>query len=199
MTIDVVVAHFNEDLSWTKTVIPTRRVVVYNKGEDEDGLLLPNVGREAHTYLHHILVTYSDLAECTFFTQGDPNAHLPLSHLQGIINRWPNSQHRGALRLEGGPMFFVNEPVRYLEETPQNEDVHNDPRGLWRELFTNEPPEDILFAPAAIFAISRDKLLSRSFEFYRKALGLAVSRKRGPWEFERLWAYLWRPKDTPRL
>ena len=54
MTIDVVVARFNEDLGWTKALRPDARLFVYNKGEPRD---LPNVGREAHTYFWHIIAT----------------------------------------------------------------------------------------------------------------------------------------------
>ncbi len=197
MNIEVVVARYREDLLWTKTLLPNRPVIVYNK--DQGDHLLPNVGREAHTYFHHILRYYDKWADCTFFTQGDPNAHLPVTPFQRIVNKWPLTQNLGALRLEQGPMFFVNEPVRYLEERPQNDDAQNDVRGLWSELFNRPPPEDILFAPAAIFCISKHMLASRSIAFYRKCMDLAVSRPRGPWEFERLWAYLWRPQDTPHV
>ena len=198
MTIDVIVARYKEDALWTKTIQPGKRVVIYNKGGDALNAL-PNVGREAHTYLHHILTEFPVLADWTIFTQGDPNKHLPHTKIQTVVNGFPETRHRSAFLHEAGPIFFVDEPVRYLESDPQNEDIHNDVPGLWRELFTNEPPEDILFAPAAIFAIHKSRLHSRTPAFYMKAMELSVSRSRGPWEFERLWAYLWRSKDTPRF
>lgn len=38
------------------------------------GVLLPNVGREAHTYLHHIVTNYETIQqqkdECTFSLKG---------------------------------------------------------------------------------------------------------------------------------
>jgi hypothetical protein len=198
MTIDVIVARYKEDLMWTKTVQPGKRILVYNKC----GIMcnsLPNVGREAHTYLHHILHEYRTLPDWTFFTQGDPNAHLPRTRIQTVLNGFPDNRLRSVLMLEGGPIFFVDEPVRPLEADPQNEDAQNDVRGLWDELFKSPFPEDILFAPAAIFAIHKSNLYTRSMAFYHHAMNAAARRPRGPWEFERLWAYLWRAKDTPRL
>jgi hypothetical protein len=198
MTIDVVVSRFNEDISWTNTLRRDCRLTVYNKGDGPEPRL-PNVGREAHTYLHHILTRGTGVADWTFFSQADPNRHMPFSLIQGIINGFPDTSFRSALHLDKGPMFFVSEPVRYVERKAQGDDKDNGCEEVWRQLFTHEPPADILFAPAAIFAISSARLLSRSPAFYGKAMELAAARPRGPWEFERLWAYLWRDKDTPFL
>ena len=199
LSLDICVARFNESLSWAQTIRPGTRIVVYEKGEGK-GIKLPNVGREAHTYLHHILSEYATLPDWTFFTQGDPNKHLPYTKIQTAVNGFPETRHRSAFLHEAGPIFFVDEPVRYLESDPQNEDIHNDVPGLWRELFTNEPPEEILFAPAAIFAIHKSRLHSRTPAFYMKAMELSVSqRPRGPWEFERLWAYLLAIKGHPPI
>ena len=198
MTLDVVVSRFGEDLSWTKSLRRDCRLIVYNK-DGSGHNRLPNVGREAHTYLNHLVQRHGDLPDWTFFTQGDPNRHMPFSLIQGIINGFPDTSFRSALYLDKGPMFFVSEPVRYIEKKAQGDDKDNGCEEVWRQLFTHEPPADILFAPAAIFAISSARLLSRSPAFYGKAMELAANRPRGPWEFERLWAYLWRDKDTPFL
>ncbi len=79
MDVELVVARFQEDISWTTRF--NGRVIVYNKGNhisaDVDVRPLPNVGREAHTYLHHILENWDSLADVTIFTQGDPIEHSP--------------------------------------------------------------------------------------------------------------------------
>jgi hypothetical protein len=188
MTIDVVVARFNEDLTWTSALFRPR-LFVYNKGDGPEPRL-PNVGREAQTYLHHMIEHRGDYAEWTFFTQGDPNRHLPFSQLQGIVNGWPKTDFRSALWIDGGPTFFVNQPVRF-EGKAEGECWEKGVPEVWRELFEADQPGGMVFAPAAIFAISRDKLLARSSAFYLKAMALVCDRPRGPWEFERLWAYLW--------
>jgi hypothetical protein len=90
--LEIVVAHFNEDLSWLAKLVredPAARnahVKVYAKGQHEMPRLaefpeaqvssqtLANVGREAHTYLSHIVNNYDDLAQWTVFTQaGEPS------------------------------------------------------------------------------------------------------------------------------
>lgn len=84
MRTEIVVARYNEDLSW----IPFEsadQVTVYNKGLPMDQLVLPknarvidlpNVGREAHTYLYHIREHYNDLAQTTVFLQGSIDDHM---------------------------------------------------------------------------------------------------------------------------
>lgn len=72
--LDIVIAHYNEDLSWVDKYRENNRVFIYSKGENVQGKKLNNVGREAHTYWYHILHV-EDKAEYTVFLQGDPFAH----------------------------------------------------------------------------------------------------------------------------
>lgn len=75
----VVVARYNENLDWLKTV--PWDYIVFNKGEDnlpkwiKNEIKLPNIGREAHTYLTYILKNYDNLPEYTIFLQGSPFDH----------------------------------------------------------------------------------------------------------------------------
>lgn len=71
--VDIVIARYNEDISWVKDVeeklVNTDkcivRVFLYNKGTSDvptnfKCISLLNVGRESHTYLHHILEHYDE-------------------------------------------------------------------------------------------------------------------------------------------
>ncbi len=84
----LVVARYKEDLSWVHGVDDGVRVVVYNKGPkiiDKatlariDSLIpLPNRGREAGTYLTHLIRNCRpDDRAWTIFSQGDPFTHSP--------------------------------------------------------------------------------------------------------------------------
>jgi hypothetical protein len=75
---ELVVARYNEDLSWVGVMAHAHpmKVSVYNKGTPFPKCHnLPNVGREAHTYLHHITERWDTLADWTVFTQADPEPH----------------------------------------------------------------------------------------------------------------------------
>ncbi len=83
----LVIARYEEDLEWITEVPDHFRVVVYNKGTLIPSLsalervqsITPrdNAGREAETYLHHLLEHPSDPGEWTVFCQGDPFTHSP--------------------------------------------------------------------------------------------------------------------------
>lgn len=80
----LVVARFAEDLRWLSDETLAgifEKITVYNKGclapHIPDGLScevdvhkLPNVGRDPHTILHHIIDEYDSLAPVTVFTLG---------------------------------------------------------------------------------------------------------------------------------
>ena len=196
MTIDLVLARFNEDVSWIPELTADLQTVIYNKGDGPEPRL-PNVGREAHTYLHHMVRRYTTLADWTFFTQADPLPHCP--NFDYIVSTWPDSYRNSAFYVAPDQNFFSDQPVRFIEKEPMGDDALNDCAGLWGELFESPMPEGIVFAPGAIFAITREKLLTRSLAFYQRALELAATRPRGPWEFERIWAYLWTSSAVTKL
>lgn len=88
MDTDIVVARYKEDINWLSTwpAPCVRRVVVYDKSDGErklDGMCsgvqvingIENVGREAETYIRHIVENYDDLAERVIFTQARFSDH----------------------------------------------------------------------------------------------------------------------------
>lgn len=104
-TIDIVIARYQEDISWLKEIPEYINIYVYNKNSEyslirrwnagrfiitrisnNEDLKLPdrakvvhlqNIGRESDTYLTHIIDHYDTLADITIFCQGDPFPHSP--------------------------------------------------------------------------------------------------------------------------
>ncbi|XP_038053583.1 uncharacterized protein LOC119726035 [Patiria miniata] len=75
LAYEFVVAHYNEKLDWLKPI--ANRSHVYHKGKDKRPPFdvykweeLPNVGREPHTFLYHIIANYDNLADLTVFLHG---------------------------------------------------------------------------------------------------------------------------------
>jgi hypothetical protein len=78
--LEIVVAHFNEDLSWLSLIPESWRITVYAKGDVPsldrgEVIALPNVGRDSHTILHHCANRYDRLSHYTLFVQGNPFDH----------------------------------------------------------------------------------------------------------------------------
>ncbi len=71
---EIIVARFNEDLSWLEKYKGDYDITVYNKGPKSAGnfkqIKLPNVGNESHTYLWHIVNRYDTIAPRTVFIMG---------------------------------------------------------------------------------------------------------------------------------
>jgi hypothetical protein len=93
-SIRIVVSRYNENLNWLNRKCKTCEITVYNKGHTELNLFnsinLPNVGRESHTYLYHIIDNYDKLEDLTIFCQGSTNTHhLKKYCFEQIINN-PN-------------------------------------------------------------------------------------------------------------
>lgn len=91
MTTNIVIAHYAEDLSWINDICQDVSVHVYSKGPE----CLPppvkyigklsNVGRESHTYVHHIIENYDNLNDVTLFLQGSPFDHLPCGGIEQLV------------------------------------------------------------------------------------------------------------------
>ena len=78
--VQIVVARYREPLKWLENY-PFNKcsVIVYNKGDNDEfchtsniikEIKLPNCGLDVHSFLHHIINNYDNLAEITAFFQG---------------------------------------------------------------------------------------------------------------------------------
>lgn len=196
----VVVARFREDVSWVERL--GYPATIYDKGGDLPGAVpLPNVGREAQTYLTHILGHYPDFPDCLLFLQGDPFSHLA----EGADAAWLKGRveellDRGAqfaglawfrLRCDRlGRPHDLADPAKKGRWKGWGKDI---PVGaVFERLFAGQVPREfIASAPTGNFLVCRARLLARPREFYARALELIED---DPYDemntghaFERLW------------
>ena len=127
--VEIIIARYNEDLSWLKKIPKSIKITVYNKGLDDitqikdlkyDIIKLPNVGRESHTYLYHIIHNYNNLAHKTIFCQGDSIFHSPgFLDLLKNVNLFEPVQSLSAFYWPEGekPLYFYDPPKPVLDET----------------------------------------------------------------------------------
>jgi hypothetical protein len=100
----LVVARYQEDLTWLLKLPKNIEIVVYNKGPELVSaklikrinflITLPNRGRESDTYLHHVQhFKHGSPSSWTVFTQGDPFPHSPnFIKLLGQRDCWQDVQ-----------------------------------------------------------------------------------------------------------
>ncbi|OEU68955.1 MAG: hypothetical protein BA863_11490 [Desulfovibrio sp. S3730MH75] len=199
--VQLVVARYSEDLSWLGDV--RYSAIIYNKGETpvDGAIVLPNIGRETHTYLTHIVRNYPDFSEFTVFLQGSPFFHMEegadsvllAEHIQEIVTR--NVPFKGfawfRLRCDQlGRPHQMGDPSSKGKWLGWGKDI---PVGaVYEKLFNRPSPTQFIASGATgLFMVRKDRILTRSLEFYEKALFLIEA---DPYDaentghaFERLW------------
>lgn len=214
-TKQLVVAKYKEDISWLANIdMPT---IVYDKCPDvRPSIELPNVeyveapnvynGREAHSYLMHIVSNYDSLADITFFVQGNPFEHSP-KLLECINLDYSDTSSLSVQYSEGHPSFEVKEKdwvvcqagieARYGDAyTYTNNTYYHNKRWLemiWRKLFpSSSMPKNFRYGYGAQWAVPRRRIVHRSFPFYEYCLKEISSEATilTAWAFEVLWYYM---------
>jgi hypothetical protein len=192
LTTDLVISVYNEEITWLlKRNFSNENIFAYNKFERFDynfAEKLPNVGRESHTYIWHIIKNYDDIkSDYTMFLQGDPYPHLNTDEDK---IEWK---------------IFHNELVFKNLYYPLGELVACDSLGkpfskwecevfsLWNALFDSEIPTQFIANFGAQQVVHKSLILNRSKKFWELALNLHYVFDNAPWAFEILWFYIFDP------
>jgi len=190
-TIELVVARYEEDLSWLK-MFPGdfySRLFIYNKGSDaefnidnSEVLNLENLGREGHTYLTHIVNNYDNLPNITFFLPGssatNPDKMREVKKLTEYLKRDKTSVIVGQKDMQSlshAKQFSLDE---WKVTSPENARMNPESRirlsddrplsGWFSKRFGGEELSCVSFR--GIVAASRDDIRKRPKEFYELLL-----------------------------
>lgn len=190
-TIELVVARYAEDLAWLRNIPRQICVTVYDKNSNQphdDSLKLPNIGREAHTYLHHIVSRYESLAPLTVFCQGKPFDHAFDFH-QTLREVAPNPELVEAFRWLGHIIDTDDaRGCRLFASWSKNDDNHElDMVAFYDALFGCDGPDGYIFRLGAQFIVASELIRARPLEFYERALRLAIEFPDAAHCFERSW------------
>lgn len=189
----LVVARYNEDISWTNDF---ENVVIYNKGSFlENSIPLPNVGRESHSYLYHIINNYHCLDDVMMFSQGDYKQHTGLS-LKEFKEKMLDvelgySLLYDASRLAHGHDLSNREEFTYMNH--HGSEVANRKGYNLKEWWESTLQEDYKISEyvfwGGIFSVKKEFILKRSLDDYIK-LYLSLNYHNNPIEgqfCERTW------------
>jgi hypothetical protein len=189
-TLDIVVARYNEDISWLEPLY--EHCLVYDKGSAFEDYTtrkikrvssIPNIGREADTYLRYIIENYDSLPNYVFFTQGKVVDHVPNINdiyllLRALIDGKESIDYHS----------FTILPNKLREMTIMNfiDPIHKLPlRQCWAQLFKKSTLE-FKTNYNAIFVVSKERILFRSIEFYKRAWKISLMDE-GAYILERFW------------
>lgn len=192
VNFEIVVARYKEDISWTDLLNPEYRVTVYNKHEGQN--LIENVGREAHTYLYHIISRYDSLADYTVFVQGNPLEHCDVLHQR--LDQFLSLKHRDDFT------FLFDSSQNIIQCDPNSQpfgsmDGKMIPSGkLYEALTLRKSPGFFIASPGSQFIASKKLIKSWKKEFYQKCIN-SVSYSSNPIEahcFERIFPMIFEQK-----
>lgn len=201
MSYDLVIARYGENLDWLNTVnlSKLRRIYIYNKNKMDYKINItnptnkailhiiniPNVGRESHTYLHHIITNYDDLSDNVIFTQGKLD-YINYDDFYGDPNKiFTLSRYDPPFRL----LFYHTE----LRENKYNLNLSEwMTRFVDSNILENIRQNGFRVKYGACFTIMKQFILSRSLEYYESMIS-HISDHINPEEghfFERSWYYI---------
>ena len=218
MKIQLVISRYQENLDWIHEYsIPT---IVYNKGlgdfernHDTTIINLPNIGREGHTYLHHIIMNYDNLADVTIFFPGSlnktPNKYgntykynksktVMKYALQGKgvimgvkINNLPKLMHNFTLDEWG-----CTDEANIQGSCSKTEPATIRPFGNWYTHFFGITPCEY-FVSGGVFAIHKSDIIKHSIAYYIRLIQeLQTHNPEAGHYLERSWEAVFTPKQA---
>lgn len=204
MSYKIVVARYDEDVNWLNSEL--KNCIIYNKGEKlniENEIILDNIGRESHTYLHYIITNYKNLPDVVVFTQARISDHRRTDNINYLINLKNEAFALG----KSFPYGIHKHTVKHTswnKDWNKNDDntyyLHNNYLNNKHILFIDwflenidrKYPDPIKIYWNAIFSVKKKLILKHPLEYYKKLI-IQVSHHLNPVEahfFERSWYYI---------
>jgi hypothetical protein len=204
MSYKIVVARYNEDISWLGPEM--NNCIIYNKGNKlnlKNEIILDNIGRESETYLNYIIINYNNLPDVVVFTQAriddhrgknDPNYLLKLKnealvHLKSreFIIHYQTIHGTGCWDRKWN---YTNNTFYLSENYKNNKPVVFDD---WFKKYINaDYPNPIAIYPNGIFAVRKELILQHPVEYYKQLIEQVnhhINSTEGHF-FERSWYYI---------
>ena len=216
MKIQMVISRYKESLDWIDDFQVA--TLIYNKGEifnvnnskNITIINLPNIGREGHTYLHHIIANYDNLADITVFFPGSLNK---TPNKYGNTYKYNKACNVMKYSLQGKSVIMgvniPNLPKRFYNFTI-NEWVCTDPSnvigsnsalepssirpfGRWYTHFFGNTPCNY-FVTGGVFSMHKDNILQKPLIYYIKLiLELQTHNPEAGHYLERSWEAVFSP------
>jgi hypothetical protein len=208
MVKELVVSRYKEDVSWVNScpfpaTVYDKGGAPVNLGGHVTRLHLANRGREAGTWLDHICTYYEDLAETTFFVQGQPHAdhlweRLGLEYDDVCSLTWEYSPVHPSNEIKA--LDLVQEkggyPVRYGIADPPGSTPWV--FSVWPTFFSCSQPAPWWFPYGAELAVPRRRIKARplaDWVYLRDLVNNADNSRHdadsaNAWAIEFCWLYL---------
>jgi len=190
----LVISRYKEDVSWIDK-IPTDtdiKIYLYNKGEScgrDNEIMLPNIGREAHTFLHHIIGNWFSFPDYFIFCQGNP-----FDHDSKFLEKVLDDKSYDEKKL----VYLSNSNI--IEGFKGNKG-HQHPNGIDIKYYLGQlqmttKQTSINFAPGAQYIVPMQKVRRFGVHTYKRMIGI-IENSENPenpieaYAYERIWSILY--------
>lgn len=200
----LIVAKYTEDITWTKYA-KADQIFIYIKNNEslknKDNLIynkLPNVGKESHTYLHHIVENYESLADLNIFVHGHPFDHTP--NLLKILKQTSLSEMTKVVKRSCDFGYIPLGTISGIFSTsqPKWDKIHSIYNEVYRPVTLLKLPPEFPATSNAQFIATKDCIKRHSLGLYEHLLKLHYSMHNMPWNMEYFWDFIFRsPINLP--
>lgn len=216
MEVDIVIARYNENIAWIDTLPSASKIWIYNKGKEELKTnkpnifitKLPNIGRESHTYITHIVNNYHNIAPggVTVFCQGKIYDHIPRelneSTFVQMLVRDASENGFSQNQAKWHDIPKAHQPLENFRihewppGTPNSPNKCNESFGMWFRRCTKmpylPPRHEFKWVMSANFAVKNSVILTKPKEYYislQSEFDDSAAPEVGHF-FERSWYYI---------
>lgn len=209
MKKDLIIARYNENISWVNKIDKTKfNIIIYNKGDelkDYENIRLLNFGRESETYLHHIINNYENISEHTIFLQGNPLEHITSLSDFGYkdVQKFCDYQNYDYEKCSDYLADFLNSYTfnddLVMLSTKHSDMGYIDEKNKLINLLSLNNQIDY-FTPGAQFIIDRNLIKNKPLKFWIKLYNLTkpnsdVCHVQLPYILERLWVNIFKTNN----
>lgn len=205
-TKSLVLARYNEDVSWAKDVTSFfDNIFIYNKGDDEINfnyakiINLKNVGRESQTYVQFIIDNYTTMTDYVLFSQARPEDRGWNKNINSFIENIKNVSN---CTEPFGMLGWVNiETLQSQEPIEEHKFQEMRFKDEFESLFKSNYPSGIPYSSGATIWVSSQRIKSKSIQFYHH-LNERLNKDIHPpmaWIVERFWALIFSPDILTHL
>jgi len=203
--LEIVVSHYNnKQFEKILDLFSDSKITIYDKSQAYKNpkwaniIRLRNIGKEAETYLTHIILNYNNLSEYTLFMQDDTNNHIPsnsdfIENVNKVINEKQQFHLFKSTWREGGEVYIRTINDGYLDiKTSDADNIINtlpSPDAIIKvcETFNINLPKSYTTETCAFFILHRETILKRSKEFYSNLRIWSVKNDKNYWVLEYIW------------
>ena len=183
--VRVVIAHYNEDLSWVNNLKYPFWIISKHSLPLET---IPNKGNEVSSYLEYIIKNYHELTDITFFVHGHRTAWHNGPNIDEFINEVD-------FNLDYFNVNSIHSPRSdmYLAGLNETERAYLDP---YKEIIEKEikikiHSDKIKFRAAACFYVKKEAILRHDLSVYKNWYAWLMDMKEPSGISSRVFEYCW--------